>query len=79
MATKTSSPAMDKSPRPKRRPKGLKNPMQMDSSPRPKTLSDYETEQDVKAAEKGYKKGGAVKVSRGCGGMVSGKKYSGTY
>jgi hypothetical protein len=70
--------AMKSSPRPKSRPKKLKNPAQMDKSMRPKTRSDYETEQDVAAAAKGYKKGGAVR-SKGCGGMVSGKKFSGTY
>jgi hypothetical protein len=30
----------------------------------------------VAAAAKGYKNGGEIK---GCGGMVSGKKFSGTY
>lgn len=47
------------------RPK--KNPAftAMSKSKRPKTRSDYEVEQDVKAAEKGYAKGGCVMAGRG--------------
>lgn len=47
------------------RPK--KNPAftAMKKSMRPKTRTDYETEQDVEAAGKGYKKGGCVMAGRG--------------
>jgi hypothetical protein len=73
---------MKTSPRPKPKPKNLKNPMQMPKSLRPKTRSDYETEQDVKAAEKGYKAGGKVSkmatggMCRGMGAATKGGKYS---
>lgn len=63
---------MKSSPRPKKRPAGMKNPAEMKSSMRPKTRSDYETEQDVAAAAKGYKDGGTV---RGMGAAKKGGRF----
>lgn len=59
---------MSKSPRPMPRP-GQKP---MAKSLRPKTRDDFEVEQDVKAAGKGYAKGGCVMAGRG--GKYKGSK-----
>ena len=59
------------------RPKSRPSNLAPKSSPRPRTRSDYETDMDVKAAEKGYKSGGKVtKMASGgmCRGMGAAKK-----